>query len=143
MSARRFQSGFTLIELLLVLAIVAILAAIAIPSYLGSKDYAKYVGEARASAQILRMALESYKSDNGAYPPAATYTWKTADGATAAVFPSPNPVPSFQLTVAGSGSVQLDLEVNANRQAYTVKAKDFKRGRNYFTMDQQGHETNY
>lgn len=142
MNARRFQTGFTLIELLLVLAIVAILAAIAIPSLLGSKDYAKYVGEGRTNARSLAMALESYRSDNGAYPPAGTYTWQAGGGA-AAVYPAVNPVPSFKIMVTGQSSLQLDLTINGNLQSFIIQAKDFARSRNYFRMDQNGVESAY
>lgn len=145
MSTRRLKAGFTLIELLLVLAIVAILAAIAIPSYLGAKDYAKYVGEARTQAQTLRMALESYKADNGAYPPAATYTWRINGGGSPLIYTGPtNPVPGFQMAVNGSGSLQLDLDVfGPNLLTYRVRARDPRRNRNYFQMDQNGVESQY
>jgi len=60
--------GFTLIELLIVVAIIAILAAIAIPNYQQAQVRAK-VSRAEGEMQTLATALESYRVDNENYPP--------------------------------------------------------------------------
>lgn len=63
---RKEESGFTLIELLIVLVIIGVLLAIAVPSYLGFKDRA----ERRAAASNVRAAIpaaEAFYSDNGTY----------------------------------------------------------------------------
>jgi prepilin-type N-terminal cleavage/methylation domain-containing protein len=64
----RDESGFTLIELLVVLIIIAVLLAIAVPSYLGFKDRA----EKRAAQSNVRAAVPAVEvfysddtSDNG------------------------------------------------------------------------------
>ncbi len=59
--------GFTLIELLIVVAIIAILAAIAIPNFLAAQTRAK-VGRAKADMHSIANALEAYRTDNEAYP---------------------------------------------------------------------------
>jgi type IV pilus assembly protein PilA len=60
------EEGFTLIELLVVLVIIAVLLAIAVPSYLGFKERA----EKRAAQSNVRAAIpaaEAYYSDHGNY----------------------------------------------------------------------------
>ena len=72
---RNGKNGFSLIEVLLVLAILGIISTIAIPSYLGQRRRARVIGDAQTNAQVLRMALESRKAENGVYGAAGTYTW--------------------------------------------------------------------
>ena len=63
----RKQAGFTLIELLIVIAIIAILAAIAIPQFLKYKQGA-YLDSVRSDVKNAVTAMESYQATNGAYP---------------------------------------------------------------------------
>ncbi len=60
------ESGFTLIELLIVLVIIGILLAIAVPSYLGFKTRAEKTA-AQANVRAAVPAVEAYYSDNGDY----------------------------------------------------------------------------
>lgn len=59
------KHGFTLIELFIVILIVSILAAIAVPRYSRSMGRAKW-SEANASAGSIRLAVRAYVSDVGA-----------------------------------------------------------------------------
>lgn len=65
------KKGFTLIELLIVVAIIAILAAIAVPNFLEAQVRAK-VSRAKADIRSLATALESYVVDNNNFPPDVT-----------------------------------------------------------------------
>ena len=62
----RSERGFTLIELLVVMIILAILTAIAIPSYLSFKDRANRAA-AGADVRSIIPSIESYFSDHGTY----------------------------------------------------------------------------
>lgn len=61
------KKGFTLIELLIVVAIIGILAAIAVPNFLNAQIRAK-VAKAYADEKSIGTALESYRLDQNAYP---------------------------------------------------------------------------
>jgi len=62
--------GFTLIELLIVVAIIAILAAIAVPNFLEAQTRAK-VSRVKSDIRSLATGLESYRVDNNVPPPSA------------------------------------------------------------------------
>jgi prepilin-type N-terminal cleavage/methylation domain-containing protein len=64
--------AFTLIELLIVVAIIAILAAIAVPNFLEAQTRSK-VSRFMADLRSTATAQESYFVDNNRYPPADLY----------------------------------------------------------------------
>lgn len=71
-TARKVFAGFTLIELLIVVAIIAILAAIAVPNFLEAQTRAK-VSRAKSDQRTLAVALVSYYVDNNHFPPDRNY----------------------------------------------------------------------
>jgi len=68
MKGRAGLHGFTLIELLIVVAIIAILAAIAVPNFLEAQARAKVAHE-KHDLRTIDVALEAYCLDNNEYPP--------------------------------------------------------------------------
>lgn len=81
---RRSQKGFTLIELMIVVAIIGILAAIAIPNFLRFQLKAKS-SEGKANIAAIRTAEESYHAEFGNYVGAALSP-ATIPGSTKAAF---------------------------------------------------------
>ena len=127
----RSESGFTLVELLVVMLILGLLAAIAIPSFFNQRDKAKDA-DAKEAVRTAQTAMETYETDNGGFYADAT----TADLETieATLTDAPNPVVitgltptgytvtvaskntpnTFSITRAGDGTVTFDCTVDAS-----------------------------
>ena len=69
---RKSQKGFTLIELLIVVAIIGILAAIAIPQFAAYRQKA-YNSGAQSDLKNMKTGMESYMADNQEYPVDVAY----------------------------------------------------------------------
>ena len=63
------KRGFTLVELLIVIIIIAVLAAVAIPKFANSGNRSKE-SALRAELRQMRNAVELFRNDTGAFPAA-------------------------------------------------------------------------
>lgn len=97
------QKGFTLIELMIVVVVVAILAAIAIPNYLEQSRKGRRADAVQAIGR-LQLDLERWRSENPSYANCA--------GCTSGTYPA-----------VGSASTQYySVAVVANASTYTITA---------------------
>jgi type IV pilus assembly protein PilA len=110
---RSMQKGFTLIELMIVVAIIGILAAVALPAY---QDYTKRakMSEVVLAASACRTSItESYQTNNAASLPTAG-NWGcevSGTGATKYVaLVSTNNMGSIQVTAQGTGDATIDTK---------------------------------
>lgn len=105
---KRAQQGFTLIELMIVVAIIGILAALAVPAY---QDYTirSRVGEASSMSGAARTAIDVYYSENGTLadiPANQASLGLSAAGSYQAEYVS-------AVTVGTDGSITVDLKNTA------------------------------
>ena len=102
------QSGFTLVELLVVMLIIGLLAAIAIPSFFNQRDKAKDA-TAKEAVRTAQTAIETYNTDNnGSYLNADTTKLKaiesTLNGANALTVTPTATGKGYSVTVTGKGT---------------------------------------
>ncbi|MGE0801442.1 MAG: type IV pilin protein [Lautropia sp.] len=137
---RRRTAGFTLVELMIVAAVVAILAAVAYPTYTGQLRKSQ---RAEAKTALLRATqlLERSFTQNGEYPATAA-AFATLYGATAGTpiySGADNPTAAaqgkFQLTYApGAGVTAVDFTVTATPRPSAISDADCAS----FGMDSRG-----
>jgi prepilin-type N-terminal cleavage/methylation domain-containing protein len=81
---RGTQRGFTLIELLIVVVIIGILAAIAIPKFANTKEKA-YIAQMKTDLRNLVTAEEGYLADSQTYTTDLGTRFQATDGITVSI----------------------------------------------------------
>ena len=114
---RHQQKGFTLIELMIVVAIIGILAAIAIPNFLRFQLKSKTT-EGKVNIAAIRTAEESYLAEFGSYVSAAAQPGVPTT--TKQNWPDPAPAGFSTLGWGPEGAVFFEYAITAANGGYTA-----------------------
>lgn len=119
------REGFTLIELMIVVAVIGILAALAIPNYVSMQEHAKVAGT-KSNAHTLQLAIENYAATHeGAYSVAAADITPLlpGQGMMMNTFTGIQSEPQFGATATNPGEIGVEIIVqNGTPVGYVITA---------------------
>ncbi len=118
------KKGFTLIELMIVVAIIGILAAVAIPNMVYTKKKAK-LSACISNLKAIGSALDMYASDNGDHFPDQSGTGGTTPAANASILMTLGYTKSAIICPVGAGTAVNYLYAGLwTTDVYTVSCPD-------------------
>jgi type IV pilus assembly protein PilE len=140
---RQYVTGFTIVEVMIVVAIIAILSAIAVPSY---SDYLRRgrITEATSTLANMRVQMEQYFQDNRTYLAVGGQPAPCADNS---AVPIPLNLRYFTVTCAlGAATFTITATGRADRAmngfVYTVDQANVQASTITATSDTAGYASN-
>ncbi|MBI5416814.1 prepilin-type N-terminal cleavage/methylation domain-containing protein [Candidatus Poribacteria bacterium] len=112
MKLRKSKDGFTLVELMIVLTILIILAAVAIPNFLKAREKARDEA-AQDALKAVKTAMDMYSAEKGSYPSNITSSETLKKVLGNEYWPS-------NINVGTEIASISDAAINANGTAYTL-----------------------
>ncbi len=134
------RDGFTLIELMIVVVVIGLLAAMAIPNYMNMQNHAKEAST-KSNAHTVQLAVEDYSVRNGGIystAPADLTPLLPGQGLMVNPFSGLNSEPQFGAAAAAAGEIGIQAVMQGGVIAgYTITA--FGKDGNVLTIASGNH----